>query len=100
MMLNSNYQGSRPRCSFRQEEFKSFPKLTYKKLAPSPEGLVFQPIKLIYTTLVEGHHRLSVPIYFEITPVVFDKKIFIFVLFGVVVMATKILHGIKIFGHL
>ena len=40
-----------------------------------------------------------VPGYFEICPVVFDKKIFIF-FFNLVAVATRILHGMEFFEQL
>ena len=45
-----------------------------------PGGHVFPPIKIIWTILVEGQSWTNnfVPNYFEIGPVIFDKKIFLF----------------------
>ena len=62
-----------------------------------PDDHVFKPTS---TTLLEGHPRTInfLPDYFEIWPVVFDKKIFkVFLLFA---MATRILHGIEFFEQL
>ena len=65
-----------------------------EKLAPTPSGYG-QPVKIVWTTLVEGPKGRAVPSYFKISPIAFDK----IDLNSLAVMAIKVCYAIKKIGQ-
>ena len=84
-----------------RQEFLKFSLYTKEKLAPHPGSHDFQQIKNNSTYLCWRVTPGTVETnYFQIGPVIFNKKIIIIKFFLLVIMATRILHGIDIFEQL